>query len=239
MKIIKYGDDNIPNYEMGALSERYMSLYGVNINLARAIPFVIDGLKPVQRRILYTVHKTYGTGKFGVASAVGDLLHIHPHGDLGCADVFARMSQPFSNTIPLLDALGNGGNETSGDDQASPRYLSMKLSKFSLDVFFDEFDGKVNMMPNYDGSTVEPTSLPAKFPVILLNGSAGIGYTLSSDIPPYNLNEVADATIKLLKNPSAKIRLVPDSPTGCDIIIKDDTTFIMQSSLMLIISIIQ
>lgn len=230
MKINKYGDNNIPNVEIGELSEKQMCLYGVNINLARAVPFVIDGLKPVQRRILYTVYKTYGKGKFGVASAVGDLLHIYPHGDLGCADTFARMSQPFSNAVPLLDALGNGGNETSEGDQAAPRYLSMKLSKFSLDVLFDEFDGKVNMMPNYDGTTNEPTSLPAKFPLILLNGSSGIGYSLSSTIPPFNLNEVADATIKLLKNPSAKIHLVPDSPTSCDIIIKDDTTFIMQSS---------
>jgi DNA gyrase/topoisomerase IV subunit A len=102
-----------------------------------------------------------------------------------------------------------------------------------LDALFDEFDGKVSMKPSYDDTSTEPFCLPAKFPLILVNGTAGIGYTLSSEVPPFNLSEVADATIKLLKNPDAKIKLVPDLPTGCDIIVINDDTFVMQSSFEL------
>jgi DNA gyrase subunit A len=223
-------NDNIECQEMAPLATKYMMLYGVNINLQRSIPMVGDGLKPVFRRILYAVYKNYRDNKVTVGSAIGDTMKLHPHGNIGMKDVFAGLAQPFSNNIPLLDAIGNCGTATTGDDSAAERYWSVKLSKFAMDVLFDEFDGKVNMKPSYDNTTVEPVVLPAKFPIILLNGSAGIGYTLSSDIYPYNLNEVANATIKLLKNPKANIRLIPDLPTGCDIIVKDDETFIMQSS---------
>ena len=227
----KYGDDNILDVEVAPLSTRYMSLYGVNINLQRAIPFVQDGLKPVQRRILYQLYKNYrNSNKVRVSVLMGDVMKIHPHGDQGLGDTIARMCQPFTNNVPLITSLGNSGNITSGDDAAASRYLDVKMSPFSMDVLFDEFDGKVAMKKSYDDSTEEPFVLPAKFPVVLLNGSAGIGYTLSSEIPPYNISEVADATIKLLKNPDAKIHLVPDLPTGCDIIVKDECTFIMQSS---------
>lgn len=227
----KYGDDNILDVEVAPLSTRYMSLYGVNINLQRAIPFVQDGLKPVQRRILYQLYKNYrNSNKVRVSVLMGDVMKIHPHGDQGLGDTIARMCQPFTNNVPLITSLGNSGNITSGDDAAASRYLDVKMSPFSMDVLFDEFDGKVAMKKSYDDSTEEPFVLPAKFPVVLLNGSAGIGYTLSSEIPPYNISEVADATIKLLKNPEAKIHLVPDLPTGCDIIVKDEYTFIMQSS---------
>ena len=228
-----------PNYErptneeeLSSLANGYMMQYGVNINLQRAIPHVADGLKPITRRILYMVYKNHRMNKVKVSVAIGEVMAINPHGDQGMGGVFARMAQKFSNNIPLIstEETGNSGNATSGGDFASPRYLDIKLSKFAMDVFFDEFDGKVNMKPSYDDSSVEPIVLPAKFPTILLNGTSGIGYTLSSDIYPYNLNEIADATIKLLKNPNARIRLIPDLPTGCDIIVKDDYTFLMQSS---------
>ena len=228
-----------PNYErptneeeLSSLANGYMMQYGVNINLQRAIPHVADGLKPITRRILYMVYKNHRMNKVKVSVAIGEVMAINPHGDQGMGGVFARMAQKFSNNIPLIstEETGNSGNATSGGDFASPRYLDIKLSKFAMDVFFDEFDGKVNMKPSYDDSSVEPIVLPAKFPTILLNGTSGIGYTLSSDIYPYNLGEIADATIKLLKNPNARIRLIPDLPTGCDIIVKDDYTFLMQSS---------
>lgn len=224
--------NNIPEEELGPLATKMMMLFGVNINLQRSIPMISDGLKPVVRRILYLMYKNHRTNKVKVSVAIGELLTIHPHGDQGMGALFARMAQPFSNNLPLISTAetGNSGNATSGNDFAAPRYLDVKLSKFAEEVLFDEFDGKVNMKPSYDGSSVEPFVLPAKFPILLLNGTSGIGYTLSSDIHPYNLSEIADATVKLLKNPNAKIKLVPDLPTGCDIIVKDDFTFVMQSS---------
>ena len=223
---------NVTEAECGPLVSDYMCIYGYNINLERSFQMISDGLKPVMRRILYLAYKGYGTDKFKVGSMIGEVLKIHPHGDLGLGGVFARMAQPFTNNIPLLSTTdtGNSGNATSGDDFAAPRYLDMKLSKFAYDVLFSEFDGKVNMKVSADPTKMEPISLPSKFPIVLLNGTSGIGWTISSDVPPYNLNEIADATIKLIKNPQAKIHLVPDSPTGCDIIVLNNDSFIFQSS---------
>ncbi len=223
---------NVTEAECGPLVSDYMCIYGYNINLERSFQMISDGLKPVMRRILYLAYKGYGTDKFKVGSMIGEVLKIHPHGDLGLGGVFARMAQPFTNNIPLLSTTdtGNSGNATSGDDFAAPRYLDMKLSKFAYDVLFSEFDGKVNMKVSADPTKMEPISLPSKFPIVLLNGTSGIGWTISSDVPPYNLNEIADATIKLIKNPQAKIHLVPDSPTGCDIIVLHNESFIFQSS---------
>lgn len=225
-----YGDKNIPDIDIGPLAKQYMCLYGVNVNLQRAIPQIQDGLKPVQRRMLYQLYTIYGKKHVRISVLMGDLLKLHPHGDQGLGDTIARLCQTFSNNIPLIETEGNAGTLAGGDDAAAARYLDITLSDFAAKALFDEFDGKVSMKPSYDDSAVEPICLPARFPIILLNGTAGIGYTLSSDIPPYNINEVADATIKLLKNPDAKIKLVPDLPTGCDIIIKDENSFIMQSS---------
>ena len=222
--------NNARDEELSLLATNYMGLYGVNINLQRSIPMVTDGLKPVTRRTVFQLYKNYKMNKVKASVVIGDIQKIHPHGEGGLGGVIAKMTQPFSNNMQLLVPLGNTGTAVSGDDYAAPRYFEVKLSKFAMEVLFDEFDGKVNMKPSYDDTSTEPVSLPAKFPIVLLNGSSGIGYTLSSDIYPYNLNEIADATIKLLKNPNAKIKLVPDSPTGCDIIVKDEFTFVMQSS---------
>lgn len=221
----------ISEVDLYETSERYSMLYGVNINLQRAIPEVYDGLKVVHRRLLYTMYKNHPKhAKETVAMLGGDVLKYHPHGELGMKDIIAGMAQDFSNNVPLFIAHGNAGTKDTGDDASAGRYWKVSMSDFAYEVLFDEFDGKVDMKPNYDDSTEEPVRLPAKFPIILLNGTMGIGYTLSSDIYPYNLSEVADATIKLLKDPKKNVRLVPDSPTGCDIIINDDESFWMQSS---------
>lgn len=217
--------------ELGPWATHAMMLYGVNINLQRAIPSIVDGLKPVHRRILYSIYKNHGKENFvTVATSVGETIHYSPHGDIGLKDIYARLAQPFSNNIPLITARGNCGTPVAGDDAAAARYWSVRISPFTADVLFDEFDAKVNMRPNYDDTDVEPITLPSKFPIVLLNGSNGVGYTLSSDCLPYNLSEIADATIKILKNPKSHVRLIPDSPTGCDIIVNSETSFTMQSS---------
>ncbi len=226
----QYGDDNIQNVEAAPLATKYMMLYGVNINLQRAIPQIADGIKPIQRRILYAIYKQYRDKSVKVASAIGDVMHYSPHGDQGLGDTIARMCQTFTNNIPVIIAEGNAGNITSSDDAASPRYLDVHLSEFAFDVLFKEFDGKVDMMSTYDDSGIEPFCLPSRFPLILVNGTSGIGYTLSCDIPPFNLNEVADATIKLIKNPKTNVHLVPDLPTGCDVVKLNNDTFVMMSS---------
>lgn len=228
---VDYFDDDIPSVDLGPLSKQYMSLYGWNIVLARAIPMLTDGLKPIHRRIIWAIW-TAGHGRpMKVADIQGTTLKYSPHSELGTKMVVALLTQPFSNNVPLLTSDTSGyGTATVGDDVAASRYWSADLSNFAKKVFFSEFDAKVNMKDSYDGNYKEPITFPAKFPVILLNGSSGIAYSMSSDVLPYNINEVADATIKLIKNPEAKINLIPDSPTGCDIIKKDDSTFIMQSS---------
>ena len=223
-------EEQMPTLELGDVSKRYMQLYGVNIVLQRAIPMLVDGLKPIHRRIMYAMYRVARGNMMKVATISGETMKFSPHSDLGTRYIVAGLAQPFSNNVPFLTPNGNCGTATHGDDVAAARYWDASLSKFALDVFFSEFDGKVNMKENYDGELMEPITLPAKFPTILLNGSHGIGYTMSSDILPYNLNEVADATIKLLKNPKADVHLIPDSPTGCDIIKRDDQTFVMQSS---------
>ena len=226
----QYGDDHISSAELGPWAERMMSLYGVNINLQRAIPQIADGIKPIQRRVLFAIWSKYKTNNVKVASAIGDVMHYSPHGDQGLGDTIARMCQPFTNNIPIINAEGNAGNITSSEDAAAPRYLDVSLSKFAMDVLFKEFDGKVDMVPTYDDTGLEPFCLPSRFPLILVNGTSGIGYTLSCDIPPFNLSEVADATIKLIKNPKQNIHLVPDLPTGCDVVKLDNDTFVMMSS---------
>lgn len=222
--------DDIESIPLGEVSKRYMSLYGINIILQRAIPMLTDGLKPIHRRIIWAMKRAANGAQMKVAEIQGETMKFSPHSELGTRFIVAGLAQPFANNVPLLESHSGYGTPTCGDDVAAARYWSAGISKFAMDVFFSEFDANVNMKDNYDGKYKEPITFPAKFPTILLNGSNGIAYSMSSDILPYNINEVADATIKLLKNPESKISLIPDSPTGCDIIKKDDTTYIMQSS---------
>ena len=218
-----------PSIELGPVSVDYMGRYGINIILQRAIPQLADGMKPIHRRILYAMWRAKRDKLIKVAEIQGEVMKFSPHGEIGTRFIVAGLAQPFSNNAPYLTPHGNCGTAI-GEDCSAARYWDARVSDFAMEVFFSEFDGKVNMKPNYDGEYMEPITLPAKFPTILLNGSTGIAYTMSSDLLPYNLNEVADATIKLLKNPEAKVNLIPDSPTGCDVFKRDDFTFVMQSS---------
>lgn len=222
--------DDVDSIDLGDVSKRYMSLYGINIILQRAIPMLTDGLKPLHRRIIWAIYRSSRDKEMKVAEIQGETMKFSPHSELNTRFTVAGLAQPFSNNVPLLSASSGYGTPTCGDDVAAARYWSAGISKFSMDVFFSELDQDVNMKESYDGKYKEPITFPSKFPTILLNGSHGIAYSMSTDVLPYNINEVADATIKLLKNPDAKVNLIPDSPTGCDVIKRNDTTFVMQSS---------
>lgn len=222
--------DDVDSIDLGDVSKRYMSLYGINIILQRAIPMLTDGLKPLHRRIIWAIYRSSRDKEMKVAEIQGETMKFSPHSELNTRFTVAGLAQPFSNNVPLLSASSGYGTPTCGDDVAAARYWSAGISKFAMDVFFSELDPDVNMKESYDGKYKEPITFPSKFPTILLNGSHGIAYSMSTDVLPYNINEVADATIKLLKNPDAKVNLIPDSPTGCDVIKRNDTTFVMQSS---------
>ena len=210
--------------------EIYQKIYGANKNLYRHIASM-DGLKPVQRRILYTMfsNPSFPLQKFSKVSSIcsATAMQYHPHGDATMGEVVYGMGQPWANNIPLIEKYGNFGT-VDGERPAAPRYTEAKISQFALDCYFKDFDKRyIDMKESYNGRDEEPEYLPTRYPVALLNGIYGsIGYGLCSNIPPYNFTELCEAAIKLAKNPKAKTYLVPDSPTGCDVY---DDTFAKES----------
>jgi len=197
--------------------------YSMFVIVGRALPDVRDGLKPVHRRILYAMHQM---GMFSnkpfkkSARIVGEVLgKFHPHGDTAVYDALVRMVQTFSLRYPLIRGQGNFGS-IDGDHAAAMRYTEAKLSKLAEEMLQDIEKKTVKFMPNFDGSLKEPTFLPAKIPNLLINGSSGIAVGMATNIPPHNLNEVADATIHLIDNPDAAIDSLmkfmkgPDFPTA-------------------------
>ena len=223
---LNYIDDSrVENVNLGEFNEEDMKIFGANKNLYRAIPSMIDGLKPVARRILYTMYISSAKTKMTkMAMICSNTLMFHPHGDGSIADVAGGMAQSFSNNAILLDTKGNPGT-ISGEQAAAPRYLEAKLSEYALKCFFEDFNtSNVDMKPSYIGDIEEPEFLPARYPHALINPQfSSMGYGAASNIPSYNFKEVVDATLELMKNPSRKIYLVPDSPTGADIL--DDGQF--------------
>ena len=202
--------------ELGQYARRAYLEYALSVVKGRALPDVTDGLKPVQRRILYAMDRmglSYGGSNGNTAAkpvksarVVGDVLgRFHPHGDQSAYDSLVRMAQDFNQRYPLVDGQGNFGSR-DGDGAAAMRYTEARLSKITR-LLLDEIDlGTVDFMPNYDGSTQEPQQLPARLPFALLNGSSGIAVGLATEIPSHNLQEVADACIALIKKPA-----MPDS----------------------------
>ena len=197
--------------------------YAMSVIIGRAIPDVRDGLKPVHRRILYSMHEQK-IGPSGAhkkcARVVGDVLgKYHPHGDLAVYDALVRMGQPFSLRYMLIDGQGNYGS-VDGDSPAAMRYTEAKLSRIATEMLADIDKETVDFIPNYDDSEVEPSVLPAKFPQLLVNGSGGIAVGMATNIPPHNLGEIIDATVAIIKNPEVTLQdlllLVPgpDFPTG-------------------------
>lgn len=190
----------------------------------RAIPDVRDGLKPVQRRILYSMYKeknTYDKPTKKSANAVGMVMgNYHPHGDSSIYEAIVRMSQPWKNEAPLIEMQGNNGS-IDGDPAAASRYTEARLSKIAGELLRDiEKPGIVPMAPNYDDRLLEPTVLPSRFPNLLVNGANGISAGYATNMPPHNLGEVIDATIFRIDNPGSRLDTVmnyikgPDFPTG-------------------------
>ena len=178
--------------------------YAVSVVRGRALPDVGDGQKPVQRRILFAMQAMgLGAGAKPVKSArvVGDVLgKYHPHGDQAAYDAMVRMAQDFSLRYPLIDGQGNFGSR-DGDNAAAMRYTEARLTPIAK-LLLDELDeGTVDFVPNYDGSQQEPQMLPARLPVMLLNGASGIAVGMATEIPPHNLREVAQACVALIKHP--------------------------------------
>jgi DNA gyrase subunit A len=197
--------------------------YAMSVIVARALPDARDGLKPVHRRILYSMHEnSYEWNKPYRKSAriVGDVIgKYHPHGDQAVYDALVRMAQDFSMRLPLIDGQGNFGS-VDGDPPAAMRYTEVRLTKVANALLEDLDKGTVDFQSNYDDSEHEPTVLPARFPNLLVNGAGGIAVGMATNIPPHNLGEVIDATIALIDNPGLGIeeliRIIPgpDFPTG-------------------------
>ncbi len=207
-------------------STQYLQ-YAIATVKDRALPRVGDGQKPVQARILYAMWEMggrAGTPRKKSARVVGDVLgKFHPHGDTSVYDALVRLSQDFTLRYPLIDGEGNFGSR-DGDDPAAMRYTEARLTKFA-EVLLAELDaGTVDFIPNYDGSTEEPSVLPARLPVALLNGASGIAVGMATEIPSHNLNEVANAAIALIRDPNLSIAALmrhvkgPDFPGGGQII---------------------
>ncbi|MCQ1857072.1 DNA topoisomerase IV subunit A [Haemophilus sputorum] len=202
--------------------------YSMYVIMDRALPFIGDGLKPVQRRIIYAMSELglNASAKYKKsARTVGDVLgKFHPHGDSACYEAMVLMAQPFSYRYPLIDGQGNWGAPDDPKSFAAMRYTESKLSKMAEILLGELGQGTVDYQPNFDGTLEEPKYLPARLPHILLNGTMGIAVGMATDIPPHNLNELADACVMLLDNPKAGLADLlevvqgPDYPTEAEII---------------------
>ena len=224
--------ENIDSQQLSdALSERYLS-YAVSTIVSRALPDVRDGLKPVHRRILYSMlrQKLSPAAAFRkCATVVGDVLgHYHPHGDSSVYDAMVRLAQDFSVRYPLIDGQGNFGN-IDGDPQAAYRYTESKMTDAAMLIMEGIDEDSVDMMPNFDGTTVEPTVMPGAFPNLLANGGMGIAVGMATNIPTHNVAEVCDALSLVVDKPDAttaqimKKMIGPDFPTGGVLIDSFDT----------------
>lgn len=204
------------------MKESYLD-YAMSVIVARALPDVRDGLKPVHRRILYAMHEmglTHGAKFKKSANVVGSVLGAyHPHGDTAVYDSLVRMAQDFSLRYPLIEGQGNFGS-IDGDSAAAMRYTEARMSSIASEMLRDIEKETVSFIPNYDGSKKEPIVLPAAIPQLLLNGTIGIAVGMATNIPPHNLTEVVDATLYLMAHPKATVEDLteyvkgPDFPTG-------------------------
>jgi len=220
--------EGIEKQPLKEFAEKAYLDYSMYVILDRALPALADGLKPVQRRIIYAM------SELGLAAAnkhkksartVGDVIgKFHPHGDVACYEAMVNMAQPFTFRYPIVDGQGNWGSQDDPKSFAAMRYTEAKLTRYA-EVLLSELEhGTVDWQPNFDGTMEEPALLPARLPNLLLNGTTGIAVGMATDIPPHNLREVAAACIHLLEDPDATTRALmkhvkgPDLPTGAEIV---------------------
>ena len=197
--------------------------YSMSVIIGRALPDARDGLKPVHRRVLYTMSEMgleYNKKYTKCAKVVGQAMGVyHPHGDSAIYDTLVRMAQPFTLRYPLVDGQGNFGS-VDGDPPAAMRYTECRMERLAGELLADIDMETVDFVPNYDESTLEPAVLPTRFPNLIVNGSSGIAVGMATNIPPHNLTEVVNAAIALVNNPNAGLAEVlkhvqgPDFPTG-------------------------
>lgn len=213
---------NIPVNIEDEMKKSYMD-YAMSVIIGRAIPDIRDGLKPVHRRVLYAMSEmgnTWNKAYKKSARIVGDIIgKYHPHGDAAAYDTIVRMAQDFSMRYPLVDGQGNFGS-IDGDPPAAMRYTEIRMARIAEELLSDLDKNTVDFTPNYDNSLNEPTVLPSRLPLLLLNGSAGIAVGVATNIPPHNLTEIIDGTVALIKDPAITVDALmghiqgPDFPTA-------------------------
>ncbi|MGQ0501641.1 MAG: DNA topoisomerase IV subunit A [Panacagrimonas sp.] len=223
--MLTYETERLP---LRLFAEKAYLDYSMYVVLDRALPHVEDGLKPVQRRIVYAMSElALGPGAKHKKSArtVGDVIgKFHPHGDSACYEAMVTMAQPFSYRYPLVDGQGNWGSADDPKSFAAMRYTESRLGPYAQTLLAELGQGTVDWAPNFDGTLEEPRLLPARLPNVLVNGTTGIAVGMATDIPPHNIRELVRACLYLLKHPAATVEKLcefvpaPDFPTGCEIV---------------------
>ena len=219
---------SIERLPLAAFTEKAYLDYSMYVILDRALPNICDGLKPVQRRIIYAMSElglNAASKHKKSARTVGDVLgKFHPHGDTACYEAMVLMAQPFSYRYPLIDGQGNWGSPDDPKSFAAMRYTESRLTRFAQILLSELEHGTVDWTPNFDGTLQEPKIMPARLPHVLLNGTTGIAVGMATDIPPHNVREVAAACVHLLEEPDAGFKDLfkhikgPDYPTEAEII---------------------
>jgi len=220
--------EGVERLPLKTFAEKSYLEYSMYVILDRALPHVGDGLKPVQRRIIYAMSELglAATSKHKKsARTVGDVIgKFHPHGDSACYEALVLMAQPFSYRYPIVDGQGNFGSSDEPKSFAAMRYTESRLTRYAEVLLSELGEGTADWVPNFDGTLEEPSLLPARLPNVLLNGATGIAVGMATDIPPHNLREVAAACVRLLDDPKATVAQLlehvqgPDFPTGAEII---------------------
>lgn len=222
------GNDGVEQQSLKSYTENAYLNYSMYVILDRALPHIGDGLKPVQRRIVYAMSELglKNSAKFKKsARTVGDVLgKFHPHGDSACYEAMVLMAQPFSYRHPLVDGQGNWGSPDDPKSFAAMRYTESRLTRYAETLLGELGQGTVDWVPNFDGTLEEPSVLPARLPNLLLNGTTGIAVGMATDIPPHNLREVANTCVHLIDHPNASVADLcefiqgPDFPTDAELI---------------------